>query len=127
MWPGGGSPGEDVPIVDVADLKSVWGIHRDIEARHPGEQVGIGVDVLRRACNAGVDIGAVSYRLAMLGILAMSLSERLAPWKVDGEFPAAVFKVAATIPMKWMGIGVPQSSLPFDVDAFFQEVQKGSN
>jgi hypothetical protein len=59
----------------------------------------------------------------MLGILEMLSAERLVPWRAN-EFLAAVLKVAATIPMKWMETGVPQSELPFDVDAFFQEVRK---
>jgi hypothetical protein len=123
LWPGGGTPGEDVPTVDVADLKSVWSIYRDMEARNPGKQFGVGIDIIRGACSAGADIGAVTYRCAMLGMLEMLSAERLVPWRAN-EFLATVLKVAATIPMKWMETGVPQSGLPFDVDAFFQEVRK---
>jgi hypothetical protein len=57
----------------------------------------------------------------------------LARWKRSGEYDEVVFRVAATIPMKWMERGVPQSldsltfsHLPFDVDAFIQELQKES-
>ncbi len=77
-------------------------------------------------CSPGADIGAVTYRLAMLELLEMDPGELLARWKRSGEFEEAVFRVAATIPMKWMEIGVPQSSLPFDVDAFIQELQEKS-
>jgi hypothetical protein len=84
---------------------------------------GVDIDIIRGACSAGADIGAVTYRCAMLGILEMLSAERLVPWRAN-EFLAAVLKVAATIPMKWMETGVPQSELPFDVDAFFQEVRK---
>jgi len=123
LWPSGGTPGEDVPTVDVADLKSVWSIYRDMEARNPGKQFGVDIDIIRGACSAGADIGAITYRCAMLGILEMLSAERLVSWRAN-EFLAAVLKVAATIPMKWMETGVPQSGLPFDVDAFFQEVRK---
>jgi len=30
-----------IPIVDPADLKSVWAIQEDVIATHPGQQVGI--------------------------------------------------------------------------------------
>ena len=125
LWPGGGTPGEDVPTVDVADLKSVWSIYKAVEAMNPGKQgsVGVDIEIVRGACSAGADICAVTYRCAMLRILEMLYAERLVPSRAN-EFLAAELKVAATIPMKWMETGVPQSGLPFDVDAFFQEVRK---
>jgi hypothetical protein len=52
--------------------------------------------------------------------------ELLARWKRSGRFDEAVFRVAATIPMKWMEGGVPQSHLPVDLNAFMQELQKDS-
>jgi len=125
LWPGGGTPGVDVPVVDVADLKSVWSIYRDREAGNPGIQFGVDLDIIRGVCSAGADVGAVTYRCAMLGMLEMLSAERLLPWRAD-EFFAAAAKVAATIPMQWMEAGVPQSRLPFDVDAFFEEVRKES-
>lgn len=38
----GGKPGEPVPEVDPEDLKIVWKINRDLQARHPGQQVATG-------------------------------------------------------------------------------------
>ena len=121
-----GNPGEDVPTVDVADLKSVWSIHRDMEARNPGKQGAVGISIIRDACSAGADIGAVCYRCAMLEMLGMLPRDLDVPWRANEELPDPAFKVAATIPMKWMGIGIPQSGLPFDVAAFLQGVREES-
>jgi hypothetical protein len=125
FWPVG-HPGEPVPSVNMADFKSVWAIYQDIESRHPRGTVGVDISVIERACSPGADIRAVAYRCQMLGLLEMLPGDRLATWKQNGRLHEAVFRVAATIPMKWMEIGVPQSSLPFDVDAFLGEVWKES-
>jgi hypothetical protein len=95
-------PGEPVPPVNVADFKSVWAIYQDI-----------------------ADIHAVTYRCGMLQILEMVRGDLLVSWKQNGQFQDAVFRVAARIPMKWIAEGMSQS-LPFDVDAFFEEVRKES-
>jgi hypothetical protein len=118
-----GNPGEDVPTIDVADLKSLWSIDRDMETRNIG---AIGIRIVRDALSAGADIGAVLYRSSILTILEIYPGDLLARWKRIGEFDEVVFRVAATIPMKWVEGGVPQSHLPFDVDAFIQELQKES-
>jgi hypothetical protein len=125
FWPLG-NPGEDVPTVDVANLKSVWSFYRDVEARNPGGGVGVAVELTRGACSAGSDIRAIWYRSALLQMLEMFPGELLARWKRSGRFDEAVFRVAATIPMKWMEGGVPQSHLPFDLGAFMRELQKDS-
>jgi hypothetical protein len=125
FWPVG-HPGEPVPTVSVADFKSVWAIYQDIESRHPRGTVGVDISIIEPACSLGADIRAVTYRCGMLQILEMSRGDLLTPWRQSGQFHEAVFKVAATIPMKWMEIGVPQAGLPFDVDAFFLAVRKES-
>jgi hypothetical protein len=124
FWPVG-HPGEPVPTVDVADFKSVWAIYQDIESRHPRGTVGVCSSVIEHACSPGADIRAVTYRCGMLQILEMLRGELLATLKQSGQFQEAVFTVAARIPMNWMGEGVSHS-LPFDVDAFFEEVRKDS-
>jgi hypothetical protein len=122
-FPPVGNPGEDVPTIDVADFKSLWSIYRDMEARNVGS---IGIRILRDACSAGADVGAVLYRGSMIDLMEMCPGDLLARWKRSGEFDEVVFRVAATIPMKWVEGGVPQSHLPSDVDAFIQELQKES-
>jgi hypothetical protein len=60
----------------------------------------------------------------MLQILEMWRGDFLTNWKQHGQFHEAVFRVAANIPMKWIGVGVPLSDCPFDVDAFFEQVRQ---
>lgn len=119
-----GHPGEPVATVSMADLKSAWQLYQDIKSQHPVSIPEIGL--IERVCGPGADIRAVVYRLQMLGFLEILNGDRLAAWKQNGRPHEAVFSVVATIPMKWMEVGVSQSSLPFDVDTFFQEVQKES-
>lgn len=128
LWPGA-NPGEDVPKVDMADLKAVQRLYKTVGAMNPGKQgvVGVDTDIVRAACSAGADIGAVTYRCGMLGLLRMLPGDLLAPWMNSGEFHDAVFKVAASIQMKWIEVGIPRPSLPFDVEAFLQEVRKASS
>jgi hypothetical protein len=92
----------------------------------PKETSVLTYQYIKRACSARADLPAVTYRSSMLGLLEMCPGDLLAPWKRGGALDEAVFKVAATIAMKWMETGVPQSGLPFDVDAFIQEVDKES-
>jgi len=62
----------------------------------------------------------------MLQMLELSGEELVTPWKKDGQLHEAIFRVAAVMPLKWIALGVPWRGLPFDVDAFFAEVQKES-
>lgn len=117
--------GEPVPTVNVADFKSVWAIYQDIESRHPRGTVGVDSGVIEQVCSPGADIRAVTYRCGMLQILEMVRGDLLVTWKQNGQFQDAVFRIAARIPMNWIGEGMSQS-LPFDVDAFFEEVRKES-
>jgi len=122
-----GTPGEPVPIVDAADLKSVWNFYRQIESEHPGGGIGVDVELIKRACSAGADIWAVAYRCQMLWLLEMCRGDALITWKRSGQFDEAVLRVAAHIPMKWMEVGVPQPGLPFDADAFVEQVREQSS
>ena len=40
-----GKAGEPVPTVDPADIKIMRAYNEDVEARHPGKQNGVSVDV----------------------------------------------------------------------------------
>ena len=118
-------PGEPVPSVNVADFKSVWAIYQEIESRHPRGTIGVDRSVIEHACSPGADIPAVTYRCGMLQILEMVRGDLLVTGKQDGQFQDAVCRVAARIPMNWIGEGMSHG-LPFDVDAFFEEVRKES-
>ena len=121
-----GNAGEPVPTVEMEDLKSAWNIYKDIESRRPGMQVGLDISVIQHACGAGADIRAVTYRCGMLQVLERVAGDRLAPWKENGRLDDSVFGVAAKIPMNWIGIGIPQSGLPLDVESFFDELRRDS-
>lgn len=118
-----GHPGEPVPTVEMGHLKAAWNICKDVESRHPGKQVAVGISVIEHACSAGADVRAVGYRCGMLQALERLLGDLLAPWKENGQLDDAVFRVAARVPMKWMGVGIPQLGLPFDVDSFIDELR----
>ena len=118
-----GHPGEPVPTVEMGDLKAAWNIYKDVESRHPGEQVGVDISIVQHACSATADLRAVTYRCGMLQVLERFAGDQLAPWKENGRLDDAVFGIAARIPMNWIGIGIPQSGLPFDVDSFFNELR----
>ena len=118
-----GHPGEPVPTVEMGDLKAAWNIYKDVESRHPGKQVAVGINVIEHACGASADVRAVVYRCGMLQLLERLLGDLLTPWKENGQLDDAVFRLAARIPMKWIGVGIPQSGLPFDVDSFINELR----
>ena len=119
----GGKPGEPVPQVDPDDLKAVWEINHEVHTSHPGELVGIGISLLEHACKPGADVKAVAYRAMNLGLLTILFQQKLAPWlapwiKADWRLDDVVFRIGAKIKMEWMEVGVPQNSVPFDIDEF---------
>jgi hypothetical protein len=118
-----GHVGEPVPSVNVADLKAAWEIGERIESQHAGGTVAIASTVIENACSPGADIRSIGYRCGMLRILEMCRGDVLATWKQSGQFHDGVFRVVATIPMTWIGEGLSQR-LPFDVDAFLEELRK---
>ena len=96
-----GIPEGPIPPVDPSDLRRVWEMQRELQARTPGQQIGISVDFYERACSPGANVGAVWFRTAMLGMLEML--GMLAPWIHDGVVADTVFKVAisgATTPFR---------------------------
>jgi hypothetical protein len=113
-----------VPVVNEADVKSVWTLYQDTQSQHPGKNFGVDVSIIEKFCSPGADVPAVTYRVGMIGLMEMGPGDLLFPWKQSGGVQDAVFRVIARMPMKWMGVGHPQSELPFDVEAFIQEVQK---
>ena len=93
----GGKPGEPVPEVD-PDLKTVWQMNRDLQARHPGQQVATGRGVYEHACKPGADIQAVGYRAAVLSMLIHLGSnpenpiKELRPWLKEDQLNDVVFR-----------------------------------
>ena len=116
----GGQPGEPVPEVDPEDMKTIWNIGREVQARNPGQQVAIGVDVYRSVCKPGADVIAASYRASLLGLMKLFAPALFAEITIDGVPTDSAFQAAAKVPMEWMGVGIVRQGPPFDVDALMQ-------
>jgi hypothetical protein len=120
----------DVPAVNPADLKAVRAFSREVQAATGGQGSIIEPALYQRACSPGADVEAVWYRASMLGLLEMLPTvdpqmfpeSPLTPWTHNGELDDAVLQVAATFPMKRMGVGVVHEGLPFDVEEFLKQV-----
>jgi hypothetical protein len=121
---------DDVSAVDPADLKAVCAFMRNVETRTTASQnTAIDSRAYENVCGPGADVQAVWYRASMLGLLQMLPKvspmfpeSPLTPWTHNGELDDAVIQVAATFPMKNMGVGVVHDGLPFDVEEFLKQV-----
>ncbi len=115
----GVAPGTPVPPVDPEDVKAVWMLGQEVKKDHPGQNVGIGVEIFERTCKPGANIRAVTYRA---GMIAMFL--RVAPELQDKL--DAVFRAAAEIPMEWIGVGIVQHGWTFDPNDFMRRVREAA-
>ena len=114
-----GKPGEPVPTVDPEDLKTLWQIAKDADARHPGKKVVIGIELIRRACKPGTNIEAVSYREGFLWMMSF-LAPEDPRFRGNRKPDDAVFRAAAMVAAEWMGAGIVRQSPPFDVTEFLR-------
>jgi hypothetical protein len=115
----GGNPGEPIPQVDPEDLKALWRLQRDVEARHPGQQIAIGCNELaQHYCKPGADIQAVGYRVSFLWLMSRIVPEQFAAFTKDGQPIDAAFRAAAKVPAEWMEVGVARQRPPFDMNEF---------
>jgi hypothetical protein len=121
---GCGRAGEPVPEVDPSDVKAVWDVGQEVKKTHPGCNVGIGVEVFKAHCKPGANIMATTYRANMIAMLQLVTPELVNPLVQDKL--DAVFQTAATIPMEWMGVGIPRRGLPFDADEFVRRVREAA-
>lgn len=120
----GGKSGDPVPEAEPDDVKAVWQIGQDEERKNPQHRA-TGFAVYEQVCKPGANTEAVWYRSSMIWLLRQMAQEQLAPWTKEGQFDDAIFRVAATISMEWMEIGVSRQGLPFDVDEFFWRLSEG--
>lgn len=118
-----GSQEGDVPKVSVDDLRNVWKLFSDVQARHPGEQMILGNDVYNSVCGPGADITAVWFRASMLWMLKEMLPEQVASWMRDGRFEDVVYEIAAAFPMQRLQTGIVREGPPFDVEEFVRQVE----
>jgi len=114
-----------VPAVDPADMKAICQMGREslAAAQAAGSTGGhaIGMSAYQSVCSPGANVTAAWYRVTMLGLCErMGLLEK---HKLDGEVNDAVFRVAASFPMKQMQTGVTYDGLPFDVEEFVKQVK----
>jgi hypothetical protein len=109
----------DVPAVKPDDLKNVWRLFGDMEARNAG---AAGDNVYKSVCSPGADALSVWYRASMLTLAINMTPDLLAPWIHDGQPNDAVFEVMATFPMEKMRIGIVRQGLPFDVEEFVKRI-----
>jgi hypothetical protein len=117
--PFGGKPGEAVPTVDPEDAKTVWQIMKDADAGHPGKNVGVGFDLVRRACGPGTNIESVGYRAGFLWMMSYIAPED-PRFTRDRQPDEAVFRAAAMVPAVWMGVGIVREGPPFDVKEYLR-------
>jgi hypothetical protein len=113
-----------IPSVNLADLRSVEAVQRDVRSRFPGKQVIMDDDAWKRACSPGADLFAMFYRIAFLEMLADQ--GLLSPWLHNGELDDAVFKVFAAFPIKRIQKG-GQEGFPFDIQELTKQIENEAN
>jgi len=142
-----GIPGPGpVPVVDPADLRSVWELMQRMKARlpkteplensaQPGRATSydfrsLGLSDANGGCSPGANVGAIWYRMMMLEmlehmstigpLLSEIITDRTIPTipAIDYRNPSdAVFKALAVVPIKGLQPGGPPiEGLPIDVD-----------
>jgi hypothetical protein len=92
-----------VASVDPDDLKKVWAMQQEVQARAQehgfGLSVGaIGLGVFANACSPGADVTAVWYLVSMLRMLCL-IPTLLSAWMHDGKPDDVIFRVAAKFPI----------------------------
>jgi len=110
--------GEPIPPVDPEDLKRRWSTRKERQT----------CDVKQAAQGQEADRIAVWHRFRMVSALAEGFNhgQLLAPWKHDEELDDAVFRLAATFPMRPLRqqtYRVPGDSMfGFDPNAFVEKL-----
>ena len=117
-----------IPPANPADLKTLWKLQKDLEARYGWRGVimgPVGLD-LQGVLSPGANFGDVFYRLSWLRHLQI-LSEAghlTFPWIHNGEPEDAVFKALAIVPMTGRRPGVMYEKPPFDLEELIKLIKK---
>jgi hypothetical protein len=118
-----GARGNEVAAVNPDDLRNVWTMMRDLQARDLERQSGsISSRLYEGACSPGANVVAVWYRASILGVLQMLPGNPLTPWSHEGELDDAIFQIAATFPMKKLPVGLVKNGLPFDLQELVKQI-----
>src|SRR5882762_10436199 len=81
-----GARGNDVAAVKPNDLRNLWTMMRDLQARAQAGQSGtISSGLYERACSPGANVVAVWYRASILGVLQTLPGNPLTPWSRSEE------------------------------------------
>jgi len=90
--------GATIPAVDENDLKALHELAVDRAKRYCGKDGVISIELTARACSPNANVPAVWLRHTQLR--SIFREGRLSEWQRDTMLDQAVFRVAATIPMK---------------------------
>jgi len=118
LWGNGLTEHEFVVTVDPKDMKSACRMGQGSRG------AAMGLSALGSVCSPGANAIAIWYRLRMVGLC--DYAGVLSAHKQDGDFTDAVYRVAATFPMKRMEADVTYQEPPFDVDEFVKQVERAS-
>jgi hypothetical protein len=90
--------GATIPTVDENDLKALHELAIDRAKRYCGKDGVISIELTARACSPHANVPAVWLRHTQLR--SIFREGRLAEWQRGTMLDQAVFRVAATLPMK---------------------------
>ena len=132
-----GPANELVPTVKADDMRVALRLVQDTRAEHPGVgAVAIGRGQWKRSLSKGADIDAITYRLAMLGLLYGILqdadlakagpemqkqAERLSKFS---KFDDTLLRVMAQVRLYWLRKDGPTNGFPFDLEEFLTQMEQ---
>ena len=108
--------GATIPAVDENDLKALHELAVDRAKRYCGKDGVISIELTARACSPNANVPAVWLRHTQLR--SIFREERLSEWQRDTMLDQAVFRVAATMPMK---------GTKLDHDVFIQNLRAATS
>jgi hypothetical protein len=108
--------GATIPSVDENDLKALHELAVERAKRYCGKDGVISIELTARACSPTANVPAVWLRHTQLR--SIFREGRLAEWQRDTMLDQAVFRVAATMPMK---------GTKLDHDVFIQNLRAATS
>jgi hypothetical protein len=108
--------GAEIPPVDENDLKALHELAVDRAKRYCGKDGVISIELTARACSPHANLPAVWLRHTQLR--SVFREGRLGEWQRDTMLDQAVFRVAATMPMK---------GTKLDHDVFIQNLRAATS
>jgi hypothetical protein len=106
--------GGSIPAVDERDLKALHELCVERAKRYCGKDGAISIEIMARACSPSANLPAVWLRHTQLRSLYRE--GLLAEWQHGTDLEEAVFRLAATIPMR---------GIRLDEEVFVQQLRAG--